>query len=131
MLRLLLLLIIVVPALEITVFILSGKVIGVWYTFALIILTGIFGAWLAKREGLQTIRLAQLQAQQGQLPSGAILDGICIFIGGVLLLAPGFITDFVGLLFLLPFTRSFVKGALRHLFYRLFKNGNFIIMTRR
>ncbi|TWI56988.1 FxsA family protein [Halalkalibacter nanhaiisediminis] len=131
MFRLLLLLIIVVPALEIAVLILSGNVIGVWPTFLLIILTGIIGAWLAKKEGLQAIRLAQLQTQQGQLPNGVILDGICILIGGIFLLAPGFITDTIGFLLLIPQTRSIGKAFLIKIFNRMIKNGNFIIMSRK
>ncbi len=131
MFRLLLLLIIVVPALEIAVLILSGNIIGVWPTFLLIILTGILGAWLAKKEGLQAIRLAQLQTQQGQLPNGVILDGICILIGGIFLLAPGFITDTIGFLLLIPQTRSIGKAFLLKIFNRLIKNGNFIIMFRK
>lgn len=131
MFRLLLLLIIVVPALEIAVLILSGNIIGVWPTFLLIILTGIIGAWLAKKEGLQAIRLAQLQTQQGQLPNGVILDGICILIGGIFLLSPGFITDTIGFLLLIPQTRSIGKAFLIKVFNRMIKNGNFIIMSRK
>lgn len=131
MFRLLLLLIIVVPALEIALLILSGKTIGVWQTIVLIILTGILGAWLAKKEGLQAIRLAQIQTQQGQLPSGVILDGICILVGGIVLLTPGFITDAIGFFLLIPQTRTIAKAFLLKLFHRLIKNGNFIIMSRK
>lgn len=131
MFRFLLLLIIVVPALEIAVLLLSGRTIGVWPTILLIIATGILGAWLAKREGLQTIRLAQMQAQQGQLPSGVMLDGICILVGGLVLLTPGFITDAIGFFLLIPQTRTVAKALLLKLFHRLIKNGNFIIMSNR
>ncbi|KHF41050.1 FxsA family protein [Halalkalibacter okhensis] len=131
MFRLLLLLIIIVPALEIAVLILSGNVLGVWPTILLIIATGVLGAWLAKKEGLQALRLAQLQTQQGQLPSGVILDGICILVGGVVLLTPGFITDAIGFFLLVPATRTIAKGFLLKLFNQMIKNGNFVIMTRK
>ncbi|ADC48741.1 MULTISPECIES: FxsA family protein [Alkalihalophilus] len=131
MFRILLLLIIIVPALEIAVLILSGNTIGVWPTIALIILTGVLGAWLAKKEGLQAIRVAQLQASQGQLPSSVMLDGICILIGGVVLLTPGFITDAIGFFLLIPATRGIAKGFLLSIFNKMIKNGNFIIMSRR
>ncbi|GAE34115.1 FxsA family protein [Halalkalibacter akibai] len=131
MFRLLLLLIIIVPALEIAVLILSGNVLGVWPTILLIIATGVLGAWLAKKEGLQAIRLAQLQAQQGQLPSGVLLDGICILIGGVVLLTPGFITDAIGFFLLIPKTRTYAKALLLKLFHTMIKNGNFIVVNRR
>ncbi|WP_332629084.1 FxsA family protein [Halalkalibacter flavus] len=131
MFRLLLLLIIIVPALEIAVLILSGNVLGVWPTILLIIATGVLGAWLAKKEGLQALRLAQLQTQQGQLPSAVILDGICILVGGVVLLTPGFITDAIGFFLLIPATRTIAKGFLLKMFNQMIKNGNFVIMTRR
>lgn len=131
MFRILLLLIIIVPALEIAVLILSGNTIGVWPTIALIILTGVLGAWLAKKEGLQAIRVAQLQAGQGQLPSNVMLDGICILVGGVVLLTPGFITDAIGFFLLIPATRGIAKGFLLSIFNKMIKNGNFIIMSRR
>ncbi|MDT8859417.1 membrane protein FxsA [Alkalihalobacillus sp. MEB130] len=131
MFRLLLLLIIIVPALEIAVLILSGNVLGVWPTILLIIATGVLGAWLAKKEGLQALRLAQLQTQQGQLPSGVLLDGICILVGGVVLLTPGFITDAIGFFLLIPATRTIAKAFLLKLFHHMIKNGNFVIMTRK
>ncbi|ARK31701.1 FxsA family protein [Halalkalibacter krulwichiae] len=131
MFRILLLLIIIVPAIEIAVLILSGNLIGVWPTIFLIIATGILGAWLAKKEGLQALRLAQLQTQQGQLPSGVILDGICILIGGVVLLTPGFITDAIGFFLLIPKTRTFAKALLLKLFHSMIKNGRFVIMTKK
>ncbi|MBP3949745.1 FxsA family protein [Bacillus suaedae] len=131
MFRLLLILIILVPALEIALLIVSGNTLGVWPTIALIIGTGVLGAWLAKKEGLQTIKLAQLQMQQGQLPSGVILDGVCILVGGVVLLTPGFITDAIGFFLLIPQTRATAKVLLTKLINRMIKNGNFIIMNRR
>ncbi|WP_100373739.1 FxsA family protein [Bacillus sp. FJAT-45037] len=131
MFKILLLLIIIVPALEIAVLILSGNTLGVWPTIGLIIFTGVLGAWLAKKEGLQAIRLAQLQTSQGQLPSSVMLDGVCILIGGVVLLTPGFITDAIGFFLLIPITRGIAKGFLLSVFNKMIKNGNFIIMSKR
>jgi UPF0716 protein FxsA len=100
---------IVIPALEIALFILSGKLIGVWSTVALIILTGIIGVHLAKQQGLSVVEDAKRELFYGRLPSGAILDGVCVLIGGVLLITPGFFTDIVGVFLLLPATRSIIK----------------------
>ncbi|AEH46897.1 FxsA family protein [Parageobacillus thermoglucosidasius] len=100
---------IAMPALEIVLFILFGKLIGIWPTVAFIMLTGMMGVWLAKRQGLAVVEEAKREIFYGRLPSGAMLDGICVFIGGVLLLMPGFLTDAVGVFLLLPATRSFVK----------------------
>lgn len=127
--KLLLLLLIIVPAMEIGVLILSGNTIGVIPTILLIILTGILGAALAKREGLNAIRTAQLQASQGQVPGSVLLDGICILVGGVVLLTPGFITDAMGFLLLIPQTRAIFKGFLQKMFYYMVKNGSAVYVS--
>lgn len=88
---------------------LSGRTLGVWTTISLIILTGLLGAYLAKQQGLDTIRKAQQQMQLGQMPGDILMDGICIIIGGTLLLTPGFITDILGILLLAPPTRKIFK----------------------
>lgn len=115
--RYLALLIIIIPAIDIGVLLVSGKTLGVFPTIALIIVTGVVGAYLAKREGLQTIKRAQEQLAYGQIPGESVLDGICILIGGTLLLTPGFITDVVGFLLLFPPSRKpfkyFMIKALR------------------
>lgn len=129
--RILVILLIVVPALEIGVLILSGNLIGAWPTVFLVILTGVLGAWLAKKEGLEALRLAQIQAQNGQIPSGIILDGICILVGGVVLLTPGFITDAIGFILLIPATRSVIKAWLQKLFEKMIQSGQFIFISRR
>ncbi|MFP5114505.1 FxsA family protein [Bacillaceae bacterium C204] len=126
--RYLFLLIILIPALDIGVLLFSGKAIGVWPTIALILLTGIIGAYLAKREGLQTIRRVQEQLSYGQLPGDALLDGICILIGGILLLTPGFITDVTGFLFLFPPTRKPIKYLIIKMWQRRIKKGNIKII---
>lgn len=107
--RYILILLIIVPAAEIGVLLLSGNLIGIWPTVGMILLTGISGAYLAKKQGLETLRKAQAQLKFGQMPGEAILDGICILAGGILLLSPGFITDIMGFLMLAPPTKSFFK----------------------
>ncbi|KAF0819483.1 MULTISPECIES: FxsA family protein [unclassified Cytobacillus] len=110
--RYILLLMIIIPAAEIGVLLLSGNTIGLWPTLAVILLTGVLGAYLAKRQGLETIRKIQDQLRFGQMPGDAILDGACILIGGVLLLTPGFITDALGFTLLLPPARKVLKNIL-------------------
>lgn len=122
------LLIIVIPAAEIGLLLLSGKTIGVWPTLLLILLTGFIGTYLAKREGLQTIRKAQEQLRHGQLPGDALLDGICILVGGVLLLTPGFITDITGFFMLFPPTRRVFKFLMINALRRKIDRGNIKII---
>lgn len=131
MLKVFIFLLIVVPALEIGLLVLSGNTIGVLWTVLLVIFTGVLGAWLAKREGLHTVRLVQLQLQQGQIPSGVILDGLCILVGGVVLLTPGFITDAIGFFLLIPTTRMIAKAFLLKIFNRMLQNGSIIFINRR
>lgn len=126
--RYLFILIIAIPAAEIGLLLFSGKTIGVWPTLLLIILTGVIGAYLAKREGLQTIRKAQEQLQYGQIPGEALLDGICILAGGILLLLPGFITDISGFLMLFPPTRRVFKILLINSLRKKIQRGNIKII---
>lgn len=126
--RYILLLLILIPASEIALLMLSGKTLGIWATIGLIILTGIIGAYLAKQQGLDTIRRAQEQLQRGQMPSEVLLDGICIIIGGTLLLTPGFITDVLGFLLLVPFTRTFFKMLLMKAFQNWMNKGKIKII---
>ena len=107
-----LLLVVIAPACELGLLIWSGKVIGLLPTILMIIATGIGGAYLAKYQGLLTIKKVQEQMTRGIMPGEEMVDGMCILLGGVLLLAPGFITDLIGLLLLLPPTRHLFKPAI-------------------
>lgn len=114
--KFLIFLFIVVPALEIGLFILAGKTIGGLTTIALIIATGILGAYLAKQQGMGVLRKLQEQVRSGYPPGEALIEGVCVLLGGLLLLTPGFISDITGLLLILPPTRKLVQPALLKLF---------------
>ncbi|NMD70732.1 membrane protein FxsA [Bacillus sp. DNRA2] len=126
--RYLFLLIIIIPAAEIGFLMFSGKMIGILPTIALIILSGVVGAYLAKQQGLETLRKAEEQMRYGNMPGDAILDGICVLIGGTLLLTPGFISDFAGLLLLIPFTRVFFKKLIGSALMNWFNKGRITII---
>ncbi|WP_079530504.1 FxsA family protein [Halobacillus hunanensis] len=130
MFRWLFLLILIVPALEIALFIWAGQIIGAWWVILLIISTGVIGAWLAKQQGLETIRKVQSSVGVGQEPADALLDGACILIGGTLLLTPGFITDATGLLLLLPVTRPPIKSFIRRVIMKLVDRNTITIYRR-
>lgn len=104
--RWLLLALLIIPALEIGVFVWVGGTIGPWWVIMLILLSGIIGITLAKQQGYETWIKAQQLMKNGQAPTEQLIDGICIFVGAVLLFAPGFITDVIGLLLVLPWTRN-------------------------
>ncbi|MGG3941293.1 FxsA family protein [Peribacillus psychrosaccharolyticus] len=129
-LKYLLLSIVAFPVIEIIILLLSGKIIGFWPTLFALILMGIAGAYLAKKQGLETLRRAQAQMNVGQLPGNEMINGLCIMIGGILLVLPGFITDLAGLLLILPPTRKLCKPLLmRWITKKINKNKNKGIIT--
>jgi UPF0716 protein FxsA len=95
-----------VPLLELLILVQVGQMVGVLPTVTLVVLTGFAGAALARLEGLRTVWKLRSELARGRLPSGALLDGFAILVGGALLLTPGILTDFVGFAFLLPPTRK-------------------------
>ncbi len=123
--------IIVVPALEIWLLITAGKLIGAIPTIILIILTGVLGAWLAKYQGVSALRSAQQKMNSGQMPGDVIIDGLCILVGGVVLLTPGFITDAIGFALLLPPTRNLIKPSIMRAIRNRMDRGQFIVINRR
>jgi UPF0716 protein FxsA len=131
MFKILLALIIVVPALEIWILITAGKLIGAIPTILLIILTGVLGAWLAKYQGISALRSAQQKMSSGQMPGDVIIDGLCILVGGVVLLTPGFITDAIGFALLLPATRNLIKPSIMRAIRNRMDRGQFIVINRR
>jgi UPF0716 protein FxsA len=98
-----------VPILEIAVFIQAGKWIGLWPTVGIVILTAVVGTALLRIQGLSTIARARESLEAGQLPVAEVFDGLCLLIGGALLLTPGFITDALGFLLLIPPVRLLLR----------------------
>lgn len=101
------------PLIELYVLLKVGGLIGTGPTIALIILTGVAGAYLARTQGFDLLRRIQTEMNQGRLPASELLDGAMILIGGVLLLTPGFCTDLLGFSLLTPFTRAHIKKLVR------------------
>lgn len=99
----------VVPIIEVYLLIKIGSLIGALPTVALLLSISLSGAWLVCHQGFTILRRIQSEMLQGRLPAGDLLDGALVLIGGVLLLTPGFFTDFLGLFFLISFTRTFIK----------------------
>ena len=102
----------IVPIIEIAAIIAVGRVIGGWQTFALLVLESLLGAWIVKREGSRTWMALPEALQSGRMPSRQLADAALVLIGGTLLLTPGFVTDFVGFFFILPFTRPITRAWL-------------------
>ncbi|WP_027410181.1 FxsA family protein [Anoxybacteroides tepidamans] len=128
--RMIIALFIIIPVLEITLFVISSQTIGIWPTVIGIGMTGIGGAWLAKKQGLAVLQQARWELMNGRLPSEAVLDGICVLAGAIFLLTPGFLTDIIGFLLLLPATRMFFKPAITRWLKSLFETKMFFYMRR-
>ena len=99
----------VVPIIELYILIKVGSLIGALPTVALLLSISLAGAWLVRHQGFSILRRIQSEMMQGRLPAGELVDGALVLIGGVLLLTPGFFTDFLGLFFLIPVTRIIIK----------------------
>lgn len=130
-LRIFIAIFIIIPVVEIAIFLWIGQHVGTSWTLFLIAATALVGAWLAKRQGMQVIRLAQVQIQNRDMPSEAILDGLCVLIGGILLIFPGFATDFAGLLLMVPWTRKILKTWLKWWFANLIRKRAVHVFVRR
>jgi UPF0716 protein FxsA len=107
-----------VPFAELYVLIQVGHAIGVLDTLALLILVSVVGAWLAKREGLSVLRRMQAALDAGRVPGVELIDGFLILMAAALMLTPGFLTDIVAILLLLPPVRAAVRHTLRRRFAR-------------
>lgn len=105
-------LLLVVPLLEVLVIIAVGQAIGGWPTFFLLLVESAFGAWLVRHEGGRAWQSLQTALTTGRMPSRQLADAALVLVGGVLLLAPGFLTDLVGFFLVLPFTRPAARKAL-------------------
>ena len=103
---------VVVPLVEIWTIIQVGQVIGAWWTLGLLVLSGVVGSWLVKREGARTFRAFRDALSAGRLPHRELADGILILVGGTLMLTPGFFSDVVGIVMILPFTRPIGRSVL-------------------
>jgi UPF0716 protein FxsA len=106
---LLVLLLVVVPVAEFSALIWVAQQIGILPMLVLLFAVSIFGAALAKRVGIEVWRRFRATLAAGDIPSGEVFDGALVLIAAAILLVPGFITDVIGLLLLVPFVRSMVK----------------------
>ena len=123
----LLLAIILVPILEIYLFIKIGSQIGAFNTIFLIFVTAIIGIYYAKYEGLNTIRSGFAQIVRNEVPAYEIISGAAIAFAAILLIIPGFATDLLGFLLIFPITRKVIFGNLSNKFKKRKSKKNDLI----
>jgi len=119
----LLLLFTIVPLVELFLLVKLGTVVGVGPTVALVIFTGVLGAWLARQQGLGVLRRLSEDLAEGRLPAEALVDGLLILIAGAVLLTPGLLTDALGFLLLVPQSRAVARKVAVARFGRRFEHG--------
>jgi UPF0716 protein FxsA len=105
-----------VPIVELWLFVEVAGWVGFLPALLWVIAVGFAGAWLVRREGIGALARANRKVASGALPTDELIDGILIVVAGALMLTPGFLTDAVGVLLLLPPTRAIVRRALRSRF---------------
>lgn len=97
---------VLVPIIEIGLFIQLGGFIGLWPTLAIVVITALLGSILLRQQGLSTLENLRRSAESGQSPAGPLANGALILVAGLLLLTPGFFTDSIGFLLMVPPVRA-------------------------
>ena len=115
MARLVFLLLLLVPLVEVALFILLGGILGLWPTLGLAVATALAGAALIRHQGFAILARAQAELASRRLPVAELFDALCLFLAGALLLTPGFATDFAGALLLVPGLRATLRALLLRL----------------
>ena len=118
MFAVLVVLFIVAPLVEITVIVEVAHAIGGWNAIGLLVLISIAGAWLTRYQGWIVYRRVREQLDAGHLPGRDLIDGALVLAAGMLMVTPGFVTDAIGLLLLLPPTRAIARALLSRRFAR-------------
>ena len=120
----LILIFIVVPLIEILLLIEIGSRIGTLNTISIIILTGILGGYMMRQQGFAILANIRMDLSQGRMPTTELINGALVLVGGILLLTPGFFTDAVGFVLLIPGSRAFVRKKIQLLIQRKIDSGD-------
>jgi len=118
----------IIPLIELLVLIPLGQQIGVWPTIAIVVVTGMIGAFLGKRQGITAWRRIQEDLASGQIPGDSLLDGLLILIACTLLITPGVLTDVFGLGLLTPVFRRVVRRVLRGRFTKMLQKPSLTVI---
>ena len=130
MLGYLILLFTFVPMIELYFLIRVGHSIGAMNTVIIVIVTGVLGAVFAKMEGLRVLSRMQQSIESGAMPASELFDGVLILVGGILLITPGILTDIIGFIFIMPFTRHFLKKWIRQKIQETIDQKNDVITVQ-
>lgn len=117
------------PFVELYLLLVVGRQLGAAPTLALVLAAAVMGSWVAKKEGLRVLRKWQTAHAEGRVPEEGLVSAALVWVGGVLLIIPGFLTDAMGLFLLLPPTRRWLSGRFRRGLERRMQNGSLRVTT--
>ena len=120
----LLIIFIILPIIEISIFIQVGGFVGTFNTILIIFLTAAVGVYFVRQQGFRTFQKIAVELQNQQIPVQGMFDGLVILISGILLVTPGFLTDIIGFLGLIPQTRVLLLGIIKNLFLQRYSNAH-------
>ena len=112
----LLIMVIIIPLVELYLLAAVGSRVGLFATLMLVILTGAWGAYLAKSQGYSILAKIQAELATGRVPATELIDGLLVLIGGIVLLTPGILTDLVGFALMVPAVRALIRERLKYRF---------------
>lgn len=119
----------IVPLVELYLLIAIGRILGPVPTIGLVLITGALGAWFARLEGARVIQRWQEAIARHEMPKEGVIDGFLIFVGGLLLITPGILTDIAGLCMVVPPTRRIIARYVRAWFERQIAEGRVQVYT--
>jgi UPF0716 protein FxsA len=114
---------IAIPFIEMLLLIKLGDAFGFWTTLGFVIVMGFAGALAARIQGVRTLTAIQSELRAGRVPAEQMIDGLLLFIAGILLMTPGVLSDFVAVLLMIPFSRKLFKQWLRRKFDAMLRPG--------
>ena len=118
-----------IPLVEMLILIKLGEAIGFWPTMAMVVVTGIIGASLAKAQGFLALNRIRSELNTGKLPADELVDGLLILIGGIVLLTPGLLTDLAGFSLMVPAIRTVIRKWLQRRFKGFLSNRNNVFVS--
>ena len=127
----LILLFTITPIVELLLLLELSKITSIMTTISIVLLTGIVGAYLAKSQGRLIITRIRVELNEGRMPGDQLLNGLCVLVGGALLLTPGIITDVLGFTLVIPGTREIFKGLVKKILSQKLQEGNINMHYRR
>jgi len=120
----------VVPIIELMLLIKISQLTNIWTTIFIVILTGVLGTALTKSQGSGVLRRIKSDLAQGRIPGDELLNGAFIILGGAMLITPGLITDALGFILVIPFSRNIIKAWGKRKLRRLMDTGRLTIFWR-